>query len=392
MKALRFLLMYTFYFSIAQGAELEDETAVLTAIADLAEANFFKFPYGSLHLRHLDGFASNSRDARFGNLDRLAIGDCNYRFSANGRAFYERRYPADVLRSATVWTSATSSNSRLFAMQGVTNGDLSLIEKLFTQKVGSFIDGAPACEVGAAGFYSLVDVPMRLGFPEALRGDVSKLLRTAIKQPDEFRTKSKDLKAVYEGNVQAHFVFASAEAEEELWVDLEKGATLNYGRSAHRLGSVVEVFNDKIEFIAGHGWLPHVRTVYINKSRVQRIVLDRFDFDTPLGPDAFTLTLSAPKQIVHPVTHALSPRSTTYNMDRLPSSFTQGKSLTQTASSIPPALPGEVRPLVKTPRMQPTRPQGELEVPSSPQWLLWGTVALGLIALGGALLYWTRRR
>ena len=361
------------------------DNATLIAIRDLAASNTAKFQSGSLRMTFQDGKAANADAARRGDLTEVAVAESRYRYNSQGRAFYDLRFSLKSLQAATLQTSATSAAAMLISYQTVTNGEMTLYESIYP--AGSILRGATSATMGTNQFYTGLRLPLRLGFPPRERGDTEFLLGRVIDHRDGFFLKSMDLKAIRDGRIQPRFVTANPRGACEFQVDLEHGGVSSYSSWTLPSGYVAEGYNDKIEFVPGHGWLPFNITLRNNSSsRVKRIVVDGYDFDTPLDATAFDLTLLSPGAWPHPLTGKLSPALTTYNLDKLPASFTKAK----TPLAVPSASVSESK-QPELPRMGPSNQPRELEVPPSNRWLLM-SIAVGLLAIIGGFWVWLKRR
>lgn len=375
------------------GLASADEKSMLIATADLARENIRKFSHGSIKFSFQDGFAANQDDARSGHLDQLATAQGQYRYDGEGRAFFDLRYPAETL--AALWRKTpTGTGSRANSFQSVTNGSISVLEHLDVHgPANETLFGSISVSVGAEEFYSRVRMPLGLGFP-AQRPDYDQHLRWAASGDNGFRLVSWDAKSVLEGQTFAYFHLRSTTMDEELWLDLEKGAIPVLAK-IHAPEVVIDEFREKIESIPGRGWLPLMHTIHVDRDRwTQRMVIDSYNFDAKPSPDAFAITFLKPEPLLHPVTSVELPPAKRWNLDRLPASFTASRSVAAGGRGTFDGR-GEVgSDAVNAPARQPAPEPlpGELATPPTSPWLVGSIVAVIVAALGGSFGLWRHRR
>jgi len=366
--------------SSPSGLSGNDRT-ILSAISGIAVENHAKFAHGSCRFRHQNGTTATSDDARAGRLDQPAEGTGSYVFQGD-RGKYEHVYPFDVLAANTTWAGASHSASRLAYYRMATNGKAMIQEGVTADRDGKTPIYARGIYAGRGFYDSGMIFPMLLGSPVDIRGDFIGSIRMMLAGSTQLKLVRLDPNAVREGRPLVQIIIARDEEQWEDWIDLERGGISVYNKTTNYLKSWTEEFQDDIRLVPGHGWLPYTLTSrYSEKGVTNRIIIEQAEFDQPLPPGAFKLSLSEPALLSDPITNANYPKpQRVWDLDNLPSVNPNGPKATPRpmpkADAGPPAAVLQPMP-------------GELTPPRYPLT----TIALvgAAVACGGAIFGWMRR-
>lgn len=393
MRLVIVLACLSMIFSQGEVADA-DERAILSATADLIRDNKQKFPNGIIEFSKQIGETSSESEARAGQLHKLAAAKGRYRYDGGRRAFNEVRFSPEIM-AASLSKTPTGTSSRVESFQSTTNGSLSVLERFDVySSTDKSIYGSISVTLGAEQFYTRASVPINLGFPEG-RPDYERHLRWAAGNENGFRLESWEARSVLDKKPCVYFHFRSQSLDEELWIDMEKGAipVLIHLKLPNDVD--LKIFNDEIQLIPGHGWLPLVQTVFVAQyQQVQRLVIESYDFDSKPSPDAFAITFLEPEPLLNPVTFAELPPAKTWNLDRLPASFTASRSVAAGGHAAVDARgevgSGAANAQTRQPASEPL--PGELATPPTSPWAVGAIVAVVLATSGGILWFWRHRR
>ncbi len=359
-----------------------NDRAILGAIMGIAVENDAKFPHGLCRFRHQDGYTATLDDARAGRLDRLAEGTGSYLFEGN-HGKYERVFPFNVLVANTTWVDANHLSSRLACCRVATNGKATIEENISAGRDGKTPVYGRGIYAGRNSFDSSLVFPIMLGCPVESRGDFIGGIRMMLAGSTQLKLVRLDPNAVREGRSLVQVIIARDKNLWEDWIDLERGGIAVYHKSTNYSGSWTEVFQDDIRLVPGHGWLPYTHTSrFSDQGRTWRTIVEQAEFDKPLPPGAFKLTLSEPDFLPDPITGVAYPKpQKVWDLDNLPS---VGPSRPM-ATPRPKSKAEAGRPAAILPPML-----GELTAPRYPMTTIF-LVGAGVVAFGGAIVGRMRR-
>ncbi len=327
----------------AQSKSTKDSTGLLSAIETAYFANRDSFSRGRFKFHHAIGRSNSPESAVRMEWKRRAVANCLYVFEGTNTR-YECLFDLDALVSHRERTEQGGWNSVLSDIRAVSNGKLSLVDRMTPSEDGSSMLHEPQIELGSQGLFQQVMFPLaiRNPYPGAFRlGDDLKTARS------ESNTTHAEVRSTTEVLGDRRVVVVSisrGDMQRTYWVDVERGAIPLRIRDTDREGALkFHVEHSDLRLVDNKGWLPYRTVIFFDGGLTKSLELQEVDLNGPIGASDFTLAFPTAVPIINIADMVRYAPATEWNLSKLPSSGSPKASKIKLSQPQPPAptLPGE---------------------------------------------------
>lgn len=350
----------------AKSAEADDREAIARAVAAAYDDNRAKFPFGSFRIDLWEGQASDAASARRGKFSKSVRTQGEFVFIPEN-ASYTSVFGDEDFEAAISRPSEKQMTSTLMSFRALTNGKLSLLDRVMPTSKASRPGRTVMIEAGPEEFIRFVKFPLALGSPEAGRNDFSRNVLAALDKKPGWALEAVEDHVSYETREVVRIALKSPTGRVAYWVDLERGGIPLRHRFETEDGKFVsESYQDDLRSVKGRGWLPHTLTWFDPGSGgTKRLVVLASDFETPLDVATFRMDFPSPIGVLDRATNRVYKDTRYIDLNHLP-----GPSSAESVpvSSGPPAALA-----------------GETEAARGPGWLFAGVAMIGI---GAVALWW----
>ena len=365
----RIALLMTLLLS-PSAAGTEDRDVLARAVAAAYDDNRAKFPFGSFQIDLWEGQAPDAASARSGKFSKSVRTQGELVFIPEN-ARYTSVFSDDDFEAAISRPSERQTTSTLMSFRALTNGKLSLMDRVTPTSKPSRTGRTVMIEAGPEEFIRFAKFPLALGSPEAGRNDFSRNVLAALDGKTGWALESVEDHVTYETREVVRLALRTPTGKVAFWVDLERGGIPLKERFETEDGKFAsETYRDDVRLVEGHGWLPYAQTLFDPGSGgTKRLVILASNLETKIDVSMFLLSFPTPVQVYDRATNRVYKAAKTIDLNHLPG----------------PDSPDSVPVSASPPADQP----GEIEASRSPAWLLAG---LAMIGLGAVAVWWLSRK
>ena len=330
------IVVISMFLSTTSLAQADDKASTLRAIATAYRSNVASFRFGRASFDYTEGKAADLSAALAKQYSQAFEGSGLFAFDG-AKARYEIVYPANVQAKATTFIDKNKSTSQIISFRALTDGDSTLLDRLFVDEKGEKTYHSPWIEAGTENFYKDVVFPLEVGRPTPGNLDMGRDLMGAVSGNEGAVVSTLDLDAVFDGQRLAHVVLGNPRGTREYWIDLTRGAIpVRMIEKASPLGSVT-IVNTDLRQVAG-GWIPWRHLVVMSQGRVKDLVLKDVNFTERPAATWFKLDFPEPQSIVdssRALKHAARPTWELAGLPKRPSSTAKAIVIAQAPGAFP---------------------------------------------------------
>ncbi len=298
-----------------------DAIETLRALTSVYDENRAKFDGGSMTFDYLDGHADSLEDAIAGRLDHFERAEGTYAFDKNN-AIYTCLFTPEAMAATSSPVAGGRMSGTLDCRRVLTDRRLTLVDSLNWGPQGTVLRG----NIIAAGtweFYSHVEIPLCIGFPDEHRTDFSQVSRFILDKTNGYGLEEVGDGGLVEGVKTIRLVVSSLGGRRIIWIDPTRGAIPIRSHDDVKGGSTFDLHLGDIRAIPGRGWFPHELTIYLRGGRTKRLLIKSTAFG-PVDSNRFRLEFPEPIVMLNAATNLAYPARKVWDLRQLPSASSPG--------------------------------------------------------------------
>jgi len=380
-----------FLIVMTSTAAAESDVELASAVATACEANRARLTSWTIEFRYTVAKAKSLEDAiaqRWSD-ESAAKGFCA--FDGTRGRFDIVHTLKDMVEKRTE-VGPRHFQSHLLSERFLTDGEVTLRDHMSPTPTGAEMRHVVQINPGADLFHRHVHLPLRLGKGEFGQAGTLGAEILLVEKGTGGRLEVQEGVSL-RGMELVKFAFTGPDAKASdytYWIDLEHGAIPRQTLAEHptpegTISRTYTILDDPRE-VGDNVWFPYRRLRYSERIQlVQDLVITKADFTTPRDPSSFQLTFEKPSRVADNVRHVVYAPSTTFDLTRLPNAERSWGTPRSTGN---PSGPNTIHDARFTP---PLVMPGER--PAKSRWRFIAIIALGVMAVAGAVtLQWRRRR
>lgn len=345
-----------------------DDTNFVAAVRDTYNANLEELRSGSLYFTLASGTSADLKSALSGRWSSRVEAECSF-YSDGKNSRFECLYKPEDLHRYRKPINDRQFASSLMPIRILTDGTMSLIDRLGATPDGKGLIHAPRLFPGKFEFYQNLSLPLALGGNGAgylhLGADIDGAL---LNRPEWRLAEISDRDSIGKVNV-VKLTFKAPDRSRVYWVDIERGAIPLKIESYHKGELLITFVRENLRLLSNKGWYPMREVSFVKGGKTrEHMIREKSDFGVPPNDSEFRLQFPQPQRLVNQALLVNYAPRNVWDLRKLPS----------------PSSAGTQRLVVaKSPAGLAQMPAGEREAP--PNWAmpltLVGLILLAIVAL-----------